>query len=77
MGGFVAAEDGAGAGGGGNSEAETSLEDLTDHGEEWEFACRCGESCTSQSPADAWPQGALFQCKGACGWVDGRMEGSM
>lgn len=51
---------------GGNSEAETSLEDLTDHGEEWEFACRCGEACTSQSPADAWPQGALFQCKGAC-----------
>jgi hypothetical protein len=59
-------EAAAAAAGGGNSEAETSLEDLTDHGEEWEFACRCGQQCTSQSPADAWPRGALFQCKGAC-----------
>lgn len=54
------------------SEAETSLEDLTDHGEEWEFSCRCGERCTSaETPPDAWPQGALFQCKGAWMWVGG------
>lgn len=54
---------------GGQSEAETSLEDLTDHGEEWEFACRCGQHCTSsETPSDAWPQGALFQCKGALKW---------
>lgn len=54
------------------SEAETSLEDLTDHSEEWEFSCRCGEHCNSaDTPSDAWPQGALFQCKGAwmCGCI--------